>query len=138
MRVVLDTNVLVNAALKPISMPGMAALLVERRGGRLKSPGTEQQLFEVIARPYLASLIDTEAQAWSKKLIAAAELVTITECITACRDPTDDKFLELAINGHADVIVSGDSDLLVLNPFRKIPIVTPVTFVQGAVGSKCP
>lgn len=49
----------------------------------------------------------------------------------ACRDPTDDKFLELAVNGHADLIVTGDGDLLVLNPFRDIPIVTPAMFVQG-------
>jgi len=58
-------------------------------------------------------------------LLAAAELVTITERIVACRDPTDDRFLELAVNGHADFIVSGDADLPVLNPFRGIPIVTP-------------
>jgi len=63
------------------------------------------------------------------RLLAAAELVPITERIAACRDPTDDKFLELAVNGHADLIVSGDSDLLVLNPFRDIPIVTPAAFV---------
>jgi uncharacterized protein len=138
MRVVLDTNVLVSAALKQTSMPGKAALLVERRGGLLKSLGTEQQLFEVVARPYLASLIDPEAQEWLKKLIAAAELVTITERVTACRDPTDDKFLELAVNGRADVIVSGDSDLLVLNPFREIPILTPAAFVQGTASSECP
>ena len=132
MRVVLDTNVLVSAALKQQSMPGMAALLVERRGGLLKSLSTEQQLFEVVARPRLASLIDPETQAWLQKLMGAAELVTITERIAACRDPTDDKFLELAMNGHADLIVSGDADLLALNPFREIPIVTPAVFVQGA------
>ena len=44
--------------------------------------------------------------------------VTIVERITACRDPTDDKFLELAVNGRADMIVTGDLDLLVLSPFR--------------------
>jgi predicted nucleic acid-binding protein len=64
--------------------------------------------------------------------MAAGELVTITERIAACRDATDDKFLELAVNGKADVIVSGDADLLVLNPFREIPIVMPAAFVQGA------
>jgi hypothetical protein len=57
--------------------------------------------------------------------MGAAELVAITERIAACRDPTDDKFLELAINGRADLIVSGDCDLLALNPFRDISIVTP-------------
>jgi putative PIN family toxin of toxin-antitoxin system len=131
MRVVVDTNVLVSAALKRKSMPGMVALLVERRGGLLKSFATEQQLFDVVVRPRLASLIDPETQAWLKKLMGAAELVTITERIVACRDPTDDKFLELAINGHADLIVSGDGDLLALNPFRDIPIVTPAAFVQA-------
>jgi uncharacterized protein len=74
-----------------------------------------------------------ETQAWLRKLMAVAELVTITERITACRDPTDDKFLELAVNGRADLIVSGDGDLLALNPFRNIAIVTPAAFVQGVV-----
>ena len=132
MRVVLDTNVLVSAALKRQSTPSMAARLVEHRGTLLKSLVTEQQLFEVVARPYLASLIDAESQAWLKRLLAHAELVAIGERIAACRDPTDDKFLELAVSGRADLIVSGDADLLTLNPFRDIPIVTPAIFVQGA------
>jgi len=132
MRVVVDTNVLVSAGLKQQSMPGMAALLVERRGGLLKSLATEQQLFEVVARPRLSALIDPEAQAWLRRLMVTAELVVISERIAACRDPTDDKFLELAVNGRADLIVSGDGDLLSLNPFRDIPIVTPAAFVQGA------
>ena len=131
MRVVVDTNVLVSAALKQQSMPEMAALLVERRGGLLKSLATEQQLFEVVARPRLASLIDPETQAWLRKLMAAAELVTITERVVACRDPTDDKFLELAVNGHADLMVSGDADLRALNPFRDIPVVAPAFFMHG-------
>jgi len=64
-------------------------------------------------------------------LLAAAELVPIAERIAACRDPRDDKFLEPAVSGHADLIVTGDRDLLTLNPFRQIPIVTPAIFVQG-------
>jgi predicted nucleic acid-binding protein len=47
MRIVLDTNVLVSAALKRNSMPGRTAHVVERRGGLLKPNVTEQQLFEV-------------------------------------------------------------------------------------------
>jgi predicted nucleic acid-binding protein len=49
-------------------------------------------------------------------------------------DPKDDKFLELAVNGHADMIVSGDSDLLALNPFRDIPIVPPAIFIRAVTG----
>lgn len=60
----------------------------------------------------------------------SAELVSITERFVACRDPTDDIFLELAVSGRADLILTGD--LLVLNPFRGIPIVAPATFAQGA------
>jgi uncharacterized protein len=48
--------------------------------------------------------------------------------------PTDDKFLEIAVNGHADVIVSGDGDLLDLDPFRGIPIITPSAFLQRGSG----
>ncbi|MEJ0067664.1 MAG: putative toxin-antitoxin system toxin component, PIN family [Pseudomonadota bacterium] len=61
-------------------------------------------------------------------MLAAADRVEITEPIAACRDPKDDKFLELAVNGSADVIVSGDDDLLILAAFRGIVIVDPASF----------
>jgi len=85
----------------------------------------------VLQRPHVAALTIPVFLGDLAKMLAAAELVTITERIAACRDPKDDKFLELAVNGRADLIVSGDRDLLALNPFREIPIVTPATFVQG-------
>jgi uncharacterized protein len=78
------------------------------------------------------SLIKPETRGWVTQLMASAELVTITEHVTVCRDPTDDKFLDLAINGRADLILTGDKDLLVLNPFRGITIVAPVTFAKAA------
>lgn len=109
----------------------MAVHIVAESGRLLKSTVTERELFVTLARPRLAPLIPPRFGDWLTELLAAAELVTITEPITACRDPKDDKFLELAVNGHADLIVSGDADLLALNPFRGIPIVTPAAFVQG-------
>jgi putative PIN family toxin of toxin-antitoxin system len=66
-------------------------------------------------------------------MFAAAELVTITERVAVCRDPKDDKFLELALNGRADLIISGDADLLVLDQFRNIPIIDPATFGRSQV-----
>jgi predicted nucleic acid-binding protein len=53
--------------------------------------------------------------------------------VRECRDPKDDKFLELAVNGHADVIVSGDVDLLVLDTYRDIPITSPAAFARTGV-----
>jgi putative PIN family toxin of toxin-antitoxin system len=129
MRIVVDTNVFISAALKEKSLPGMAVHMVAESGLLLKSTITERELFVTLDRPRLAPLIPPRFRDWLSELLAAAELVTITDRITACRDPKDDKFLELAGNGRADLILSGDADLLVLNPFRGIPIVTPATFV---------
>lgn len=134
MRIVVDTNVLVSAVLKETSLPALAVYLIEQRGCLLKSSATEQELLQVIARPRLAPLIAPRFLKWLSKLLAGAETVTITEQIAACRDPKDDKFLELAVNGRADLIVSGDNDLLVLNPFREIPIVQPAAFIRAVTG----
>lgn len=134
MRVVVDTNVLVSAALKETSMPALAVYLIEQRGCLLKSADTEQELLQVVARPRLAPLIAPRFLEWLSKLLAVAEAVTVTERVAVCRDPKDDKFLELAVNGHADLIVSGDNDLLALNPFRGIPIVQPATFIRAVTG----
>jgi putative PIN family toxin of toxin-antitoxin system len=134
MRVVVDTNVFVSAALKDVSLPSIALHMVAREHVLLKSAATEAQLVEVIARPYLARFVAQSTRDWLAALLEAAEPVSIAERITACRDPTDDKFLELAVNGHADLILTGDADLLVLNPFRGIPILVPAIFVQSVSG----
>lgn len=131
MRLVVDTNVFVSAALKDSSWPAGTVRWLGKYGGLLKSRDTEQELFAVLQRPRIAPKIAPFLLDDMRRLFAAAELVTITERVAACRDPKDDKFLELAVNGHADVIVSGDADLLVLDTFRGIPIVPPVAFMQG-------
>ena len=97
----------------------------------LKSVTTEREILSVLERPHIAAVTVPSFRDDLAKMLARAELVTIVQRITACRDPHDDKFLELAVNGHADLIVSGDSDLLALNPFRDIAIVTPAAFVQA-------
>ena len=62
--------------------------------------------------------------------IETGEHVTVTREIRACRDPKDDKFLELAVSGQADVIVTGDDDVLALHPFEGIPILRMREFSQ--------
>jgi putative PIN family toxin of toxin-antitoxin system len=134
MRVVLDTNVFISAALKEKSIPGIAAQIVAESGLLLESTITEQELFVNPSPPASCALIPPRFRDWLGELLAAGELVTVTDRITVCRDPKDDdKFLELVVNGRADLIISGsgDADLLALNPFREIPIVTPAIFVQG-------
>jgi hypothetical protein len=61
-------------------------------------------------------------------LYASAEFVDIRERVRACRDENDDFLLDIAVNGHADIFITGDNDLLVLNPFRVIDIVIYIDF----------
>lgn len=63
-------------------------------------------------------------------LLVSAVLIEPNEQVSICRDPKDNKFLELAVSGKADFIVSGDEDLLELNPFREIRILKPADFLQ--------
>jgi putative PIN family toxin of toxin-antitoxin system len=133
MRLVIDTNVFVSAALKEASWPGNAVRWVGKFGGLLKTAATEKEVFAVLQRPRIAPKIEPSFLDNLRQIFAAAELVTIIETVTGCRDPDDDKFLELAVNGRADVIVSGDDDLLALDTFRGIPIITPAAFGRAQV-----
>jgi len=132
MRVVVDTNVLISAALKAESSPRYALRWVERQGILLKSEATEEELRRTIAKPRLFRLLrDTEYLDHLMAMLAAAELVQTSSTIEACSDSDDDKFLELAVDGKAEVIVSGDAALLQLSPFCGIPIIPPTVFVRG-------
>jgi predicted nucleic acid-binding protein len=116
--------------LKQSSWPGELVRWLDRYGGLLKSAITEAQVFEVLRRPYFARSVSPSFIDGVRRIFSQAELMTIDERVVACRDPTDDKFLELAVNGRADVLVTGDLDLLILNPFRGLPIITPRVFVH--------
>jgi len=68
---------------------------------------------------------------WNVVCVKRIGMVKTKEEITVCRDPKDNMILELAVAGQADYIVTGDKDLLALNPFRKIQIVTPAEFLKS-------
>ena len=59
----------------------------------------------------------------------------MTAEVSACRDPKDDKFLELALSGAATHLISGDDDLLALHPFRGVAILSPHDFVAERTGA---
>ena len=56
--------------------------------------------------------------------------VSVTHRVQACRDPKDDMYLELALSGQADCIITNDADLLALHPFENIPIISPKEFLE--------
>ena len=130
MRLVFDTNVVISAALFADSVPGRAFRHALHVGEIVLSFAVLAELGEVLSRPKFARYITgEESQEFLAALVNQATFVDITEQIAICRDPKDDKFLELAVSGDAAIIVSGDSDLRALNPFRDILILTPSEFL---------
>jgi putative PIN family toxin of toxin-antitoxin system len=130
-RFVVDTNVLISALLFKNSVPFRAIELVEKQGIILYSEATLNELEQVLNRKKFNKYLSLEErQVFLLKFISASELVSIKETIAVCRDEKDNKFLELAVSGNANVIVTGDLDLLVLNPFQAVEIITPDMFID--------
>ena len=130
-RVVLDTNVWISRLLAPRSVPARAASCAVRFDRVLVSDATLRELAEVIMRPkFDAYVTQNEREEFLRLLSSVAVRVVIVRHVRACRDPKDDKFLELAVNGEADRLVTGDGDLLALHSFEGVPIMTPKAFVE--------
>lgn len=132
MRFVFDTNVLVSAALLPDSKPRLALDLAHRSGKILLSFAALAELYEVLGRKRFRRYIEEEdVRSFVSALTREAEWVDADVRITACRDPRDNKFLELAVSGNASHIITGDNDLLALNPFQGIAILPPHALLKS-------
>ena len=94
------------------------------------SDDTAKEIRDVLTRPRFDRHATLEVrEEFLRDLMIDVEMVPITESVRVCRDPKDDKILELAVNGRADYIVTGDDDLLVMDPFRGISIIRPAEFL---------
>ncbi len=130
-RVVVDTNIFISFLLIPGSPPNKSVKKVIHNDMLLVSDETLEELVNVLARPKFNNYISIEdRQEFIRKFLRITEKVTITKRIQECRDPKDDKFLELAINGKADFIITGDQDLLIMNPYRNIRIISPMDYLK--------
>ena len=128
---VVDTNVLVSHLLIPESVPGQALRLALSLGDILVSDSTLTELASVINRPKFDKYISKpDRRKFFEVLAPLCINVEIIQSIQASKDPKDDKFLEVAINGSADFILTGDTDLLELHPFHEIPIYSPSQFLE--------
>lgn len=110
----------------PDSKPRRAFDIALRNGNILLSSEVLAEIYSVLSRKRFRRYLEEED---ARRFIAAfareAEWIDIVVRISACRDPKDNKFLELAVNGRASHIITGDSDLLALNPFQGIQIIPP-------------
>lgn len=130
-RVVFDASVIVSAALLADSTPRRAFDKALDGGRILISAAVLLELAEVLGRPKFDKyLLEEERMRFLAAFLREAELSEVNERVTDCRDPKDNKYLELAAAGRADFIVSGDEDLLILNTFRNIPVLKPEAFLK--------
>jgi len=129
-RIVIDTNVYVSRFLRPTSVPGRAVERVLTADLPLISRATLLELKAVLLRDKFARYVDRSAiEPFLNYISETAEQISTVSTIHACRHTQDDKFLELAVDGKADLILTGDLDLLALHPFRGIAIITPMQYL---------
>ncbi len=129
---VIDTNILISAFILPNSAARSAFDKARSEGRLIVSEEVARELAEVLVRPKFDKYLSLELRLEIiDDFLSLAQLIKTHIKINACRDPKDNKFLELAISANATCIITGDQDLLVLNPFNKIPIKTVSEFVNG-------
>jgi putative PIN family toxin of toxin-antitoxin system len=130
-RTVFDAGVLVGAAILPLSVPRHALDRARIVGPILASEETFDDLDEVIRRKKFDRYVSLDHRLhFLGEYLRDVEVVPVRIAVRECRDPKDDKYLELAVSGHATHIVTGDAGLLAMHPFRATEIVSPQEFLS--------
>ena len=129
MRIVIDTNVLISGLLWRGAPHALVELVRDGTLTMIVSPALLGELAEVVTRAKFQPILERSATTPDQIL---AEIRRLAELIDppplpapVCRDPDDDDVLALAIAAQADLIVSGDDDLLTLGQHAAIPILNP-------------
>ncbi len=131
LRIVFDTNTLISASLNKNSVSGKAFYQAAETCISLASEETSKELKEVVIRSKFDKYASLESRVlFYENYLKDALTLPVSIKLNDCRDPKDNKFLELAVVGDAKVIVTGDSDLLVLHPFRGILIMNSAAFLD--------
>jgi uncharacterized protein len=134
MRWVFDTNTLISRLLTPGGIPARAVDHALSGGILLVSEDTMNELARVLDRPKFDLYANREDRRRFIDLLGGvARIVPIVRRVHVCRDPKDDMFLDVALNGEAKAIITGDGDLLALDPFHGVRIVKPAEFLDWPV-----
>ncbi|HEY9000399.1 MAG TPA: putative toxin-antitoxin system toxin component, PIN family [Mucilaginibacter sp.] len=128
---VFDTNSLISANLLPNSVNRQAYDKAREIGIAVYSDSTFEEFEVTLSRPKFDKYLPVQTK---RQIIDAfkknGQLIKVSVSVEVCRDPKDNKFLELAIEAGAACIVTGDKDLLVLHPFQQIPILSAADFLK--------
>jgi uncharacterized protein len=133
--IVFDTSTLVSAAFRRSGVPSRAVRRALEADRIAVSEAVMTELLDVLHRPRLARFLDPGLRTeLIGQLLALGTAFAPAERVTDCRDPKDNKYLELALASGAEAIVSSDTDLLVLHPWRGIRILRPADYLTEAGG----
>ena len=132
MKIVFDSNVLVSAVILPNTVPASSFDTILDKGYHfLISKPVFNEITDILMRTKFDRYISQEKRITFLEVFLNHSIsIDTTSKILDCRDPKDNKYLELAIDGKADAIITGDSDLLILNPYHRISIITPSVFLD--------
>jgi putative PIN family toxin of toxin-antitoxin system len=131
-RIVLDTNVLVSAAISRSSISRLVFDKVIAENELVISEELISELRRVLnGEKFNRYSLEIERTLFISSVITVATFVIPHERVTACRDESDNRVLEAALASNADLIITGDKDLLVLHPFTNILILTPRQFISS-------
>lgn len=131
--IVFDASAVVSAALRESSVPERALLHAEETDVFVLSAEVDAEIAEVLNRPRFAAAISAVRRTRILDVLRGeAVWFSPVERVTDCRDDKDNKYLELALASGADVIVTGDADLLVLHPWRGVRILRPADYLTEA------
>jgi putative PIN family toxin of toxin-antitoxin system len=124
LRIVIDTNIWISFLIGK-SLIGLTDAIIDNRVKILFSDDLFSELFEVLQRPkfkkyFSAAAIENLMILLHEKI----ELVDVINHFDDCRDKKDNFLLDLAVSGHANYLITGDADLLVLNPFQNVEIIS--------------
>ena len=130
MRVVIDTNGWVSRLLLASSIAARAVDRALQNHEAVVSEASVEELADVLSRRKFDKYVSLEdRQEFLRRVLQVATVVPVLSVVTDCRDPKDNAFLALALDSGSECIISGDSDLITLSPWRDIVIVPPRVFL---------
>jgi uncharacterized protein len=128
--IVVDTNVVISAMLFSESISAKALDKALTHYLFVQSEETLSELASTVRRKKFDKYkLLGEREQFLLTISRASKIVDITCTVSDCRDPKDNRFLELALSTSSTLIVSGDDDLLSMHPYKGVDVVNPSTFL---------
>ena len=122
-RLVIDTNIWISFLIGK-TLAGLSDAIINNQVKILFSVELIDELIEVLQRPkFKKYFTQNDIQEFVSLIHSKVEWIDIKTHFNECRDPKDNFLLDLSVSGNADYLITGDDDLLILNPFHNIKII---------------